>query len=107
MLIVVDLNQHLPLLKGDSVMDQHRLARRMSELIRYHLYREYHLDTGTYALCDRDLRWYCQVLGELRLELQVIGRLAVRNNKRRSIVRIKNRDAYVSLFGELSDARNA
>lgn len=103
MLIVIDINQHLPLLDDD----RHQIAYRYSELIRYHLYREYYLDTGTYSLCNRDLALYCKVLDDLRTDLRAIGRLAVRYSKRRSIVRIRNRDAYIALLGELSDARGA
>jgi hypothetical protein len=107
MLIVVDLNQHLPTLADDSSIDQHRIARRYSELIRYHLYREYYLDTGTYSLTNRDMSLYCRMKSLLLEELHAIGKLAVAYSKRRSVVRIKNRDAYVVLFGELSDARES
>lgn len=107
MLIVVDLNQHLPTLADNSKLDQHLIACRYSELIRYHLYREYHLDTGTYTLSNPDMHLYCRIAQVLRAELHVIGRLSVAYSKRRSIVRIKNRDAYVALLEELSDARKA
>lgn len=106
MLIVVDFNQLLPELADESIIDRHRIIRSFSELIRYHLYREYYLDTGTYTLANPDMHLYCRMSAVLRVELRTVGKLAVAYSKRRSVVRIKNRDAYVALLGELSDARD-
>lgn len=105
MLVIIDMNPHLPPELEEERHDSRRWATRYSEMIRYHLYREYHLDTGTYHLCNADLEVYCRILGLLRLDLFQVGHLAVAHRKYHSDVRIKNRDAYVTLFGESIHAR--
>lgn len=72
----------------------------VSRLIAYHLYREYHIDSGVYSLENRLLGKYCNHHLDILSRCLPIGIMACRHDRRRSIIRIRNRDAYAILLNE-------
>jgi len=103
MLVVIDINHYLPD-RNDTDLDTYL---RFKEMLRYHLYREYHLETGTYFLSNRDLAAYCRMKDVFLVEFSRIGTIALHHDRRHAVIKIRNRDAYVALLREPLDARRA
>lgn len=98
MIVIIDFHQ----LFLDNPGDPNTLETDVGKLIGYHLYREYSLDTGIYYLENRLLGRYCRQHLDILTHCRPIGELASRYQYRRSIIRIRNRDAYAILIKEAS-----
>lgn len=98
MIVIVDFH-HLFL---DTRGDRTTLEHDVGNMIGYHLYREYALDTGIYSLENRLMGKYCRQHMNILTYCRPIGELASRHKYRRSIIRIRNQDAYAILLKEAS-----
>lgn len=98
MVVIIDFHHIFP----DAQKDHRQFKEDVSMMIRYHLYREYLIDTGVYSLENRLLGRYCHRLMDIYTHCRPIGVLACRHQYRRSIIRIRNRDAYAILLKEAS-----
>jgi len=78
-----------------------RLRRLLSRLVGYHLYREYHVDSGVYHLTNNEMALYCRLQYPLKEILIEASRLAFRRVR----IVVDYDDAYVIPIKELPDVR--
>jgi hypothetical protein len=99
MVVIIDFHHIFPdVQKRERSTFEDDVAR----MIEYYLYREFFIDTGTYSLDNRLLGKYCKKLMDISTHCRSIGEVAWRHRYRRSIIRIRNRDAYAILLKEAS-----
>lgn len=73
----------------------------LKEIIAYHLYREFHIDTKTYMLSKNSYQAYTSLIHRLlRAKCQPIGTRAVRHRLYQGLILINKTDVIVHLYNE-------
>lgn len=73
----------------------------LKEIIAYHLYREFHIDTKIYVLSRKSSLAYTSLIHRLlRAKCQPIGSKAVKYRLYQGLILINNTDVLVHLYDE-------
>lgn len=94
---ILDVNDLKSWVQNETNMPQSTLK----EIIGYYLYREFYIDTSTYALTRPSMCLYPRLKSLMAERLFNVGKLMVEHRLYVAEIEIKNNDAYVKLFRDV------